>query len=236
MISASRGLRAFLAAICLLVTVGCGSSEEDSGKKTSGVRVARKKPDEQLEPVKMSDGQPIPDRQGRVEVSLPVGWRSRFSKGCIAELYKDHHDTITRIQVLVEKYDRIKNVSADNQQQFAATLQETLFAEIQEKGLDPTKVLSKKPTPISLGNFMGVRYVRRGRVKTPRGTQVTVLRLFLVTVVDDWKYSVVLRAMPKDLRKYRGVAHAVATHLKFAAPANLPSPKTPEETPAAVGS
>ena len=236
MISASRGLWAFLAAICLLVTVGCGSPEEDGGKATSDVRSPKKKPDERLEPVKMSDGQPIPDRQGRVEVSLPVGWRSRFSKDCIAELYRDHHDTITRIQVLVERYDPIKNVSADNQQQFAALLEEALFVELQEKGLDPTKVLSKKPTPINLGNFSGVRYVRRGRVKTPRGTQVVVLRLFLVTVVDGWKYSVVLRTMPKDFRKYRGVAHAVATHLKFPAPANRPSSKTPEETPAAVGS
>ncbi len=204
-----------LAVVCVLC--GCDDSADESNGDGKSLSEKIKKDPADVAPTELSNSLPIPFKPGKLDIYAPVGWNSLPRSGkYIAKFKSDGIDSIT---VLGEDYAALKDVTKENLDRFVKQIQDAL-----EKELKNPKILVQKVKPITLAGiapegkpentrpFIGVYYVRRGKTKEK---SLKRDQLFLVTVVDGRKYSVVLRTHAGLVSKARAHAHAVAAGMKF---------------------
>ena len=203
-------------AVCLAaglgLPAGCGDTDPEPSQSDG----------QESKPLQLSDLPPLADPigpldQDRLTVAAPKDWHipSRDSRW-LAHFQLSDRAVYPHIFLTVEDYPAIDNVGKDNVDVFAEKKAAALANDPEVSTLlDPV-------TPIAIGHFNGISYRQRGKAKGK-----VIERVFLETVVDGRKYTVELRTLEGDLRRYRPHLQAVAVGLKFL----RPEPSTDTETP-----
>lgn len=183
---------------------------------------------------------PIAD-QGRVQFSLPEGWKTlarnpKFLVACVPE--EGSAATLPRIAISVSDppADVTTKTTADNVAELADILQAQLKKD--------DKIAIESCKPLILGSNPWVRHVRKSRYKDePVAVQylqtVQSGRLYTVDLTVNAKDNPKSSAKPivydKSLLAHRDFAYAVAANMKFPKEGGgtaEPPPPTTEEEPA----
>ncbi len=151
----------------------------------------------------LGDYLPPLDRD-RIEVAPPEGWHlpPRSSK-YVVRVQKSAGVTYPTIIITAEDYDGegISNVSDDNVEQFAARI-----AAAANKDRSAVR-------PVRIGEFVGVTYPKRGRVRTP---VTMILELICMeTVVAGRKYHIELRSEDGSLENDQPYLFALVGGIRF---------------------
>lgn len=236
--------------------VGCGDAKpaaSNGGGSGGGDEAAPASNSDGMKSYALSDLPEMDDRpmpvkdEGRVQFSLPAGWKplapkKEFLVACIPE--ENSAASLPRITISVADPpgDDKSSTTAENAGALASKLQSQLES-------DPSKKPIESCTPIQLGDSVWIRHVRKVSAKSgPAAAQAlqTVRSGRLVTVElivnarDNPKSSRPPILYDKELKKHRDYGYAVAANMKFpkdgsSAPASEEKPaedKPAEENPA----
>jgi hypothetical protein len=204
-------------ALLLLVT-GCGTSgdnptplaDEDASQSEASA-TEQGPPQWKLETVDTAGLPPLGPNQppldsGRVEVAIPQDW---------FRLPRNQERLIGFNMIEGRKHPAILLTVHENAT--TETLDETSVIELARQvyaDLEANPFADEEQPPevtaFRLGDFLGVSYLRRGRVKN-----VSVERLFFVTEHGGRRYKLELRTAKGTLESFRPHLQAVATSLTF---------------------
>ena len=204
-------------AVLLAVVAGCGrDSDRGSGPKRSTAEATRKLPTEKLP--KLGDYLPPLDKD-RLELAPPGGWHvPSASSQYVVRVQKSYKEKYPSVTITAEDCEdqSVQNVSEDNVKQFAAQVADAV-------NKDKSTV-----QPRRIGDFVGVAYAKRAKIRQPVTRILDVL--YLETVVAGRKYRFELRSEEGSLDKDRPYLYAVVNGARFLEAAPQP---TQEELPQA---
>ena len=235
---------------CLVALVGCGGSTPAVNQGGNGGDSTGESSSEEIKTRELSElpavDNPLPVAdQGRVQFSLPEGWKTltrnpKYLVACVPE--EGSAATLPRISISVSDppADVTTRTTADNVGELADILQAQLKKD--------DKIAIESCKPLILGSNPWVRHVRKSRFKDdPVAVQylqtVQSGRLYTVdltvTAKDNPKSSAKPIIYDKSLLAQRDFAYAVAANMKFpkeggggVEPALVPSEEKPVEKPA----
>lgn len=209
----------------LISSVGCGGGNEatsDSGgggvvdsSSTEGIKTR-----ELSDLPAADDPLPVAD-QGRVQISLPTGWKTlqknpKFLVACVPE--ESSAASLPRISVSVS--DPPAGAASRTTEENSFELADKIATQLKKE----EKFAIESPRPIILGSNVWVRHVRKSKYKDdPVAVQ------YLQTVQSGRLYTVDLTVTAKDnpksskqpifyektLPAHRDFAYTVAAHMKF---------------------
>jgi hypothetical protein len=147
-------------------------------------------------------GEYMPPLDGeRIEVAPPEGWTvSPRGEGYVVRFRESTAEKYPMILVTAEDCEAVANLSPDNVREFADRTR-------REESLGAAE-------PITIGDFVGVVYGKRG--KEAKSLNRILERLLLVTVADGRKYTLELRTWEGQLEKSKRALFAVAGGIRFA--------------------
>lgn len=152
---------------------------------------------------KLGDYLPPLDK-GRVEVAVPEGWHvpPANSKYVVRFTRSDADD-----------YPTVVVTAEDYQGQVGSTVTKENVRKFAEEVARELKKERSAVQPFQVGDFVGVRYRKRG--PEPGRVSGTIEALFLDTVVEGRKYSIHLRAREGSLEQELPYLYAVVGGIKF---------------------
>ncbi len=213
-------------AVLLPVVGGCGGcSGGGSAPKGPAAKGTAKVPTQKLP--QLGDYLPPLDRD-RLELAPPEGWYvPSASSQYVVRVQKSDKDKYPSVTVTAEEYDDqgIQNVSEGNVNEFAAQVADAVNKD--KSAVQPRKI----------GDFVGVAYAKRAKIRQPVTRILDVL--YLETVVAGRKYRFELRSEEGSLDKDRPYLYAVVSGARFlqadSEPKQEPAPEPepePKEKPA----
>lgn len=185
-----------------VVAGGCGAgSDSGSTGKQSGAATIDKLPAQKLPP--LGDYLPPLDKN-RLELAPPEGWHiPPASSRYVVRVQRSDRETYPSVIVTAEDYQGqgITNVSEENVTQFAAQVGEAV-------GKSGSAV-----QPRRIGDFVGVAYAKRVKIRQPVTRILDVL--YLESVVAGRKYRFELRSEEGSLDEDRPYLYAVINGARF---------------------
>lgn len=159
---------------------------------------------------------------GRVEISRPEDWQAspRSSKYLVRFVARPHSAYPSLVFNALDT--DFPAVTEQNVSDWAARVAEEWEARLAPQGVR----LDKPVTPVRIGEFVGVEYVRRAQ--DSRGRRLSIL--MLDTVAAGRRYQLELYALEGTFEHDRPFAYTVAAGLKFH-PADEAGQPAGEDTP-----
>jgi hypothetical protein len=201
-------------AILLVVVGGCSrGSQRGSAPKRSTAVNTQKLPE-------LGDYLPPLDND-RLELAPPEGWHvPSASSKYVVRVQKSDKDTYPSVTVTAEDYGGkgVQNVSQENVKEFAAQVADAVNKD--KSAVQPRKI----------GDFVGVAYAKRAKIRQPVTRILDVL--YLETVVAGRKYRFELRSEEGSLDKDRPYLYAVVNGTRFLEAASEPRQEASPEAKA----